>query len=526
MAGKEEILTTDIFKKNPISSSKYRGYPNGKIYSVFYTQDSEGIYWRLNWKVPDTSTFIDSYLCIESSNSRMTIFEYPTDGISKLSSIPTATKVQIVNDFNSHISKSVEEKEEEVEEYNEALESKINIVREEVSYGVTITMSQHVNSLDIRSGEDRMFYMVKTVGFNGDEKNIDSMFQSQEEAENAFEYQMKRSRKLVDNSTSEDFEGVSIKRNSFEHRDGSLSDDFSKITYQLSGKIEKDFITGEEVTYSYSRYVQDGGDNEGMLRDEESFGTLTGESSLDIPILKSYITYRLNPILDDEFALKSGMLEVRSWGWYVGEGRNSFENPFEKITVKNVYTIANTEGRILGLNDDDLALSNANLESGTVRLVIKDGFRVRFKLMTQYRNYFIDNIPALDSVAVSHEQYDLKNAQAFNQETNYTDTDKMTFDMLAGDSIEIDVDDNDDTIERFQIMIDGSSIVGGAPRKLNDETFLAIIEVEKVSSGSRPTSPVLEEDGDDEKTSPWTYVFLVLGLGVMVGLIYFVMRDE
>ena len=490
MAGKEQLITTfargnnNPFKKNP-TSSKRDG--DGRIYSLFYTTDADGDYWKLNWNVPDTSTYEGATITIENGNSRMTLFEYPTNGITQINKLPQETKEQIVQDFNAQVALTPEEKEEQVEEYFEPMQPSSTVVREETSYGITITMTQELNSLDIISGDDRLFYSIKTTGFEAPEKNVDLIVQTQEEAETAFDYQLRRTQVFNDNTTNETFEGVNIERRSLERRDGTLKEG-SKVEYNLSGTFDKQFLAGDEVSYSYSRYVQDGGDEQGMLNESQDFGIITGDASLDIPILQSYISYRLNPLEDDDYALKSGLLEVHTWGWYAGEGRNSFENPFESMTLENVYTIENTEGRILGLSDDDFALSNDNLESGVVKLKIKDGFRVRFRLMTQYRDYFIDNIPNLDTFAISHEQYNLADAQASNQETNYADTDKMTFDMLGGDTIEVDVDDNNSEVSRFQIIIGGDSIVGGAPIKLNDETFLAIIEVEKVASGTTSTS--------------------------------------
>ena len=241
----------------------------------------------------------------------------------------------------------------------------------------------------------------------------------------------------------------------------------------------------------------------------------------EMAILEPYIDARLDPRSDPDYVepeLPTGLLPLYSWGWYEKNNEN-VNCPFESVYLENVYTVAETDGRILGLTDDDFIA--AGFESGLVKLKVKQGYRVRMKIMTQNRGFLEDNISNLDSVGMDFETYDIRDAQVFNQSTNYTDTEKVKIDLFGGDMLEIDIDgiSGSPEVKNFYISQRGQQISTGGGSKINDETFLAIIEVERygeddLDPGSVPTS-----------TSTGNVLALVVGGGLIIAVLYMILSS-
>jgi len=332
---------------------------------------------------------------------------------------------------------------------------------------------------------------------------------------------------VKDSGTSLEYKGYTIDYEIYTYNDGtSYGNDEIRII-DSSGKIVKTFLNGDEVKVGSAHSTT------------QVLGIISMDIHSDTDILKQYIDFLIDPTMNDEWDddyVSEGNKEVNSWAWYAKTVPTSNpHNPFSTIELNEVYTIANTEGRILGIVDDDLW----PVESGSVLLVVKEGWRVRLKMMTQYRDYFKDNIVDINEFSVEHTQYKLVDAQAGNQKSNYDDTDKMTFDLYGGDELHIDIDDRVENIERFNIYRNGKTVVKGAPVKINDETFLAIITTEKLSEGTpNPSGPsgdtVYDPEpnggGDEESSSegsmsPFGLFIVVVGIIAIGGIMWYVLKD-
>ena len=90
---------------------------------------------------------------------------------------------------------------------------------------------------------------------------------------------------------------------------------------------------------------------------------------------------------------------------------------------------------------------------------------------------------------------EIAQGEVFNQETNYTDTELIDVELVGGDSISIDIDSEVDGIGRFSVISNGKQIVKGAPRSIDNETFLVITEIVKGSVESAPSTSSSGETG-------------------------------
>lgn len=500
------MVDTSIFKKNPVSSSPLRG--GGKVYSIHYeTPPGSNHSWRISWTVPEVDGRMDydtAYITITGGAKREEFYRYSTEGNTQLRNLPTGLKDRIVSDFNS-LTADEATYEETTEQTGEMT---VETVRTETVRGFTIVMTLTTNSLDIRA-EGGTFYKVSST-----EGMSRSFIPTQEEAEQVFSQYVNSANQLVGGSEVFDYEGVKITFQDSNHKDGEDGKNKDGITYDLiilEGRgIEERFTPPHELIIR---------DMYGLIE----FGTLTMNKQTDMDILEAYIDARLTQRDDPDYVEPTGILPVYSWGWYK-ENNDSIYCPFSTVQLVEVYTVSNTDGRILGITDSDFLA-----DSGGVKLVVKEGYRVRLKMMTQNRGYFAENIPNLDEVSVSGlETYDLGEAQAFNQSTNYGDTEKVSIDLFGGDSVEIDIDSEVAGISRFSIRKNGTQVVKGAPQEINDETFLAVIEVEKDTTDTttyKPGSGVPGEAGQDEEptsTETGNVLALVVGGVLILGVLYMI----
>jgi len=500
-------ITTSIFRKNPVSSSPLRN--GGKSFTI--TSETTNIdgnthRWYMLWVVPEKEGILDySNAIIEINMSTQTYYEYDTEGVTQLQKMPQGLKDRIVSDFNT----LTEVTEKPVNEDDREADG-TSIVQSEDAYGSTITMIREVVLGDVR-------YRVHTTldGHN-------SYSTTQEEAEIAFDYQVSRASRSSDIGTIVEYRGVSIDFDNLQTGDGSQTS--SKSVALIGGDWGRIvFIEGQEVVY-----------NNGM--GSRTFGTITFNESTDLVILKEYIDARLDVRVEED-AEVVGLLDVFSWGWYNAqyEGGDARFNPFSKIIMNEVFTLDNTDGRILALKDSD-----ALADSGNLLLRVKDGYRVRLKVMTQYSNYFQNNIPNIDSL-VSSSKFSGETNYFEGDNLRYDETDTITFDMLGGDTLQIDIDDEYNETERFSITSNGQQIVRGSPPKIDDETFVAIIEVEKFSQesgggiagdsngsssggGGQGSSDTNGDDTDTSKGVGNGIAIVVVSI-LIIGILWMILRD-
>ena len=501
------MITTAIFQKNPVTSSPLRG--GGKQFTITSETtniDGNSHRWFMIWVVPENEGILDyDNATIQINMSTQTYYEYDTEGVTQLQKLPQGLKDRIVSDFNT----LTQVTEKPVNEDDREADG-TSIVQSEVAFGSTITMIREVVLGDVR-------YRVHTTL-----DDYNSYSTTQEEAEIEFDYQIRRASMSSDVGTIVDYRGVTIDFDNLQMGDGSQS--ISKSVALIGGDWGRiEFIEGQEVFY-----------NDGM--GSRSFGTITFNETNDLIILKEYIDARLDVRVQQD-AEVVGLLDVYSWGWYNEqyEGGDARFNPFSSIIMNEVFTLDNTDGRILALKDSD-----GFADSGNLLLKVKNGYRVRLKVMTQNSNYFENNIPNINSL-VSSSKFSGEKDYFEGDNLRYDETDTITFDMLGGDIIQIDIDDEYSETSRFSITSNGQEIVRGSPPKIDDETFVAIIEVEKFSqesgggiaddyngsipggAGQGPSGT--NEDELDASKGVGNGIAIVVVSVLIIGILWMVLRD-
>tara|TARA_R110001583_G_scaffold131763_2_gene283599 strand:+ start:2586 stop:4082 length:1497 start_codon:yes stop_codon:yes gene_type:complete len=496
------MITTAIFQKNPVSSSPLRG--GGKKFTI--TSETTNIdgnthRWYMIWVVPEKDGILDyGNATIQIYMSTQTYYEYDTEGVTQLQRLPQGLKDRIVSDFNTLTTVTEKPVHEDDRE-----EDSSTIVRSETVYGSTITMTREVVLGNVR-------YRIHTTL-----DNYSTTKTSQEDAEIAFDYQVSRANLMDDSGSIIDYNGVTIDFDTMRFNDGTESGNVDSVALFGEGFPREEFIIGDELIY-----------NDGY--GSRNFGIITLDESVDTPMLKEYIDAKTTVREDPNPFVLTGSLEVQSFGWYNNDANaDSLHNPFSKVIMNEVFTLSNTDGRILGITDSD-----GFSDSGNLLLRVKDGYRVRLKLMTQRSNYFKDNITNMDSI-ITHTQYEKDLVGSFTSfdgdNFNYVDTDQITFDMFGGDTLQVDIDDEYSETLTFSITSSGQQIVGGAPPKIDDETFLAIIEVEKdalqpSNNGGGSQGPP-DTNGDDTDTSKGVGngIAIVVVSILIIGILWMVLRD-
>lgn len=460
--------TTAIFAKNPVSSSRMRG--GGKSYRLFSETPSDGTnsLYVISWEVPENDGKMDydaGEIVIDHGSQEL--YRYSTEGAVQLRTMPAGLKQRIVDDFNSVAYR----KEEEItpEEKGEMTRT---VIKTESKYGKTVQLIYVQNSLDIRARDmGGNYYTVSSDSYGTTTKEY-GMFATEGEAQSTFDHQIRGAVVVSDKGSRYDYNGVAVDYDDLKHVDGSDHATMVDIV-SLTGEgfqYREEYVAGSEL-----KIIDQWG--------RRDFGTLTLNVETDKPMIEAYIDAKqAGPRTEDPDyvppTVANGLQTIHSWGWYE-TNKDSMYNPFEKIELVDAYTISNTNGRILGLDDDDIW----PIESGAIHLQIKENFRVRMTIMTQDQSYFNDMIMGLDQVALSIEEYDLMQGAVLGQGADYENTSKVQLDLFAGDKISVDIDGNVAGIANFRITHRGEQIVKGAPRNINDEFFMRIDEIEYQASG-------------------------------------------
>ena len=490
------MITRSVFNNLPASSQSTE---DGKRYTL--ASDSVGatnrplrLYWYQNQN--------DQTARAEIQEGSQVMYSYE-EGDVLPRKMPQGLQQRIVDDYNALLGKTDEERAEE----DATPTDTTTTVREETvgDFGgkkepVVITMTRTDNSLDIRAGEDKVFYTVS------DSLGRSSIYDTQEEAEEAFERSVGFYSSQTLFTVEEEYRGVQIRFQDSVNADGS-DGGFDAILLNGEG-INEEFMDGDSLSFRDSFGVQDFG----------TIDTQGGSAEQGLNMLKAYIDARLDGRENPEPFY--GILPLYSWGWY-RDNEDNEDNPFSEIYLENVYTVSETNGRILGLTDDDFIAQG--IESGLAKFKVKPGYRVRLKLMTQKRGFLEDNIPNLDSVGMDFETYNLAEAKVFGQSTNYTDTEKVKIDLFGGDELEINIDgiDGSPSVKTFYITQNGTQITSGGGQTINDETFLAVIEVERL-----PPSQSSGGGGGGSTTEPGQMnnaIPILIGGGLIIAILYMVL---
>jgi len=304
------------------------------------------------------------------------------------------------------------------------------------------------------------------------------------------------------------------------------------------------------TTTDYSGDVQDGyvdilrpdGGVEKLYRDGDTvqyadqwgnrvFGTISLDEQNDLIILEEYIDAVLDERDDPEPTpdfVAAGSLEIYSWGWYRDNSPDNPFSPFTKVRMVNCYTIPNTQGRILGIEDSDIPL----VDSGAVHFTVKEGYAVKLRIMTQNKGYLGDNLTELPESEFSFDSaLDSLDSEIFgsNQDLDFEDTEQVDVIMTGDDYISIDIDGEVSGIANFRLTSGGANMVKGAPENIDDETFLQIVGIEKIVEGQKPTFESGDVgqsgNGDTDSETKVSWLPIVVAGVLIIGIMYLVFSN-
>tara|TARA_R100000353_G_scaffold141237_1_gene100741 strand:- start:736 stop:2262 length:1527 start_codon:yes stop_codon:yes gene_type:complete len=416
----------------------------------------------------------------------------------------------IYNDFINQL-QAVQEEEEEFEA-NQQRVMQINVLLEEQVGEYTLKLTEIRDAYFPSTQTYGDTYEVSVPSKFGGLKNFDTIEEAQ-----AYYGQIKMDIMNLRTASGQDFEynGYTIRFQETKLYDGTtdLEGTFFKIE-GLEPQYESTFKDGDVVEYRGATGT-------------ETFGTISLDVQNDLIILKQYLDIIDNPpTIEGDPVVVSGELPIYSWGWYRDNSPDSPYSPFSKVRLVETYTIAQTDGRIMGVTDSDVPF----VPSGAVRLVVKDGYRVVLRLLTQEIGYWESHLPNIESDTLNYKTrgwMEIAEGEIFNQETNYTDTDLIDIELVGGDSVSIDIDSEVEGIGRFSVISNGKQIVKGAPRSIDNETFLVITEVfalgdSQGSGDSSGTSSGGSSGSSDSETQPMTWLPVVIAGVLILGIMYLV----
>ena len=418
-------------------------------------------------------------------------------------SIPQSDVDGIYNDFMNQL-QQVQAEEEQFEEAQQRT-MQINVLQEEVVGEYTIKLTEILDAYIPSTQAYGDTYEVSVPSQFGGTKNFSTLSEAQ-----AFYEQIKLDIMNRRESTIEEFDynEYKIVFTSTMLYDGTL--DLSQTFYRIEGlesQYQSTFNDGDIVEYRGATGT-------------EVFGTISLDVENDLIILKQYLDMIDNPPQEvaEENLAPNGTLPIYSWGWYRDNSPESPFSPFSTVRLVETYTVAQTDGRVMGVTDSDIPF----VPSGAVRLVIKEGYRVTLRLLTQEIGYWESHIPNIEGDTLDYKTrgwMEIAEGEIFNQETNYVDTDLVDIELVGGDSISIDIDSEVDGIGRFSVVSKGKQIVKGAPRSIDNETFIVITDVFKNVQGEG-----VADDGEviDSESKPMSWIPLVVGGILVLGILYLV----
>jgi len=321
-----------------------------------------------------------------------------------------------------------------------------------------------------------------------------------------------------------EYRGYEIRFTSMADFSGDVVEDSGYVEIMDSNSdglnIEKLYRDGDLVFYSDQYGVRE-------------FGNVTLDVQNDLIILEEYIDAAIEPREDPNppvLGPATGPMDIYSWGWYRDNSPDSLFSPFTQVRLVEAYTIANTQGRILGIEDSDIW----GFDSGAVHFRVKDGYAVKVRIMTQELGYLNDNLKELPESSFTFDTVKaLAATEIFNQDTNFEDTEKVDVIMTGNDYLSIDIDAEVDGIGNFRLTSNGEQLVKGAPKNIDNETFLQIIGIQKLGDdgvidfetgdvGQEGDNDDDDDDDDDDKDKKISWLPIVIAGVLIIGIMYLV----
>ena len=450
--------------------------------------------------------------CYDENNSlvfkivrlpKRTVIDSYTFPVKAGTSISQSEVDGIYNDFMNQLQQVQAQEEQEIADSEKVMQ--INVLQEEQVGQYTIKLTEILNAYFPSTQTYGDTYEVSVPSKFGGTKNFLTLSEAEAYfAEIRQDIMMRR-----ESSTQEfDYNNYKIIYQETQLYDGTY--DLSQTFYKIEGlesQYQSTFNDGDVVEYRGATGT-------------ETFGTISLDAENDLIILKQYLDIIDNPPQEvaEENLAPNGTLPIYSWGWYRDNSPESAFSPFSTVRLVETYTVAQTDGRVMGVTDSDVPF----VPSGAVRLVVKKDYRVTLRLLTQEIGYWESHIPNIEGDTLDYRTrgwMEIAEGEIFNQETNYTDTDLVDIELVGGDSISIDIDSEVDGIGRFSVISKGKQIVKGAPRSIDNETFIVITDVFKNVQGEG----VADDNGvTDSESKPMSWIPLVVGGILVLGILYLV----
>ena len=259
------------------------------------------------------------------------------------------------------------------------------------------------------------------------------------------------------------------------------------------------------------------------------FGKITLDEQNDLIILEEYIDAAVEPRADPNPPILTpavGAMDVYSWGWYRDNSPESNWSPFTTVRMIECYTIPNTQGRILGIEDSDIW----GIPSGAVHFKVKDGYAVKVRIMTQNKGYLGNTLKELPESGISFDgALDALDSEIFgsNQDFDYEDTEQVEVIMTHNDYLSIDIDSEVKGIANFRLTSGGENMLNNAARNIDDETFLQIVAIQKLGEDGKINfeSGDVGQDGDgddDDEETKISWLPIVVAGVLIIGIMYLV----
>jgi len=248
-------------------------------------------------------------------------------------------------------------------------------------------------------------------------------------------------------------------------------------------------------------------------------------------------------------------IPLHTWDWYLDpDNLTNEENPFREIVVVGPHLTDKfgEGGKILQLTDIDYV---PLIRSAGFKCIIDANYQVKIRMAAENWHYFVKNIKNVDTLTLGYdpiyEQEEIEQVDRLvtveSGRTGLTagvgPLDIIVVTLTGGDSgLQIDIDDRYDDIATFAVIIDGEQVSVENPQQMNNEVYLVVDEVTRLSTADVDTSatPILTDaeqcasDGGTwnyttaqcempETPSPWeldndTVIGLLIGAGLIVGI--------
>jgi hypothetical protein len=418
----------------------------------------------------------------------------------------------IYNDFTTQLQKV--ESEEQEEDSQKTMQ--VIPIQEEVVRGQELSITHYIDAYIPTTQSYRSFYEVKVPSQFGGGMQFNTLTEAQDRFESVKTRIMNQ---RTSSSNSYEYASATITFHSTSYLDGES--DSNQTWWSIEGlpsQFKSQFYDGDIVEFDASNYD--------YSMDDITFGTISLDEENDLIILKEYVEMVLNPpeIVTPPLVVPNGPLPIGSWGWYRDNSPDNPSSPFSTCSLVEVYTVEQTDGRIMGIVDSDIW----GIPSGAVKLLIKEGYSIRLRLMTQESGYWESHIPNITTDTKTYRTRgwrEIAAGEIFNQDTNYIDTDMIEVVMVGGDSLEIDIDSEVDGIGRFSLISNGKQIVKGGPRSIDNETFLEIISVTKNVQGDPDDGGSSGSNDSSADVSEMSWVPVIVAGVLIVGILYLVFSD-